>query len=366
MKKKVLILTNSDGGLYRFRGELLKRLISEGYKVIVSVPIRQKSKDIKELGCKVINAPINRRGLNLYQEAKLYKYYSNLIKTEKPDVILTYTIKPNIYGGLAAKRFKVPYISNITGLGSALTRPNLLQKILISMYKKSQSKACVVFLQNENNKKFLLNHNVIKNRYELLPGSGVNLNYFHLLDYPTSNTIEFVFISRIMKDKGINEYLEAAEYIKNKYPNTKFHICGPFEEDYEDLIKIKHNKGTINFHGKVEDVRKILNRVHCIIHPSYHEGMSNVLLEAASSGRPIIASDIPGCRETFDEGITGFSFPKKDTKKLIRAIERFIQLDYEKKEQMGLNGRKKIEQEFNREIVVEKYIKEIEITTEGK
>lgn len=358
--KKILILANSDGGLYNFRRELLERLISEGFEVIVSVPKGKRVIDIESIGCEVVDAPINRRGLNLIEEIKLYKYYLNLIKSISPNVILTYTIKPNIYGGIAARKLSIPYIPNITGLGSALVNPRKLQKLLFHLYKKTISKSQVVFFQNESNKEFFLNNNILIDNYEILPGSGVNLEYFQYLEYPNDSEVNFVFISRIMKEKGINEYLKAADYIKKKYPKVNFHICGTYEENYEELINNKHNDGTIVFHGKVDDVRKVLNKVHCIIHPSYHEGMSNVLLEAASSGRPIIASDIPGCRETFDEEISGFSFQKKDTEGLIQAIEKFIQLDNNTRKQMGLSGRKKMEKEFDRQIVVEKYLKEIE------
>jgi len=366
LKQKVLILANSLGGLFNFRRELLENLISKNYDVIVSAPDGDRVKDIEKIGCDFIDAPINRRGISIFEELKLIKYYRKIVKSLKPNIILTYTIKPNIYGGLVAQKYKIPYIANITGLGSALTQPNKLRGILIRLYRKAFSNINIVFFQNKENKKFFIENKIHIGKYEILPGSGVNLEHFYKLDYPKKNTIEFVFISRIMKEKGINEYLQAAEYITKRYPNARFHICGAYEDNYEELIYEKHDKGIVYYHGKVNDVREILNEVHCIVNPSYHEGMSNVLLEAASSGRPIIASDIPGCRETFDEGISGFSFPKKDTEGLIEAIEKFISLDNKKREQMGLAGRKKMEQEFDRQIVVDKYIDEIEVALEGK
>lgn len=364
MSKTILILGNSDGGLFNFRRELLEKLISQDYYVVVSVPYGERVEDIKKIGCSVIDAPINRRGLSIFEEIKLIRYYNKIITSIKPNVILTYTIKPNIYGGLAAKNNRVSYIANITGLGSALTQPNKLQRFVIYLYKLSLSNVSTIFFQNKKNKTFFIENDIVAKNYKLLPGSGVNLNHFQILKYPVKDTIEFVFVSRIMKEKGINEYLEAAEYITKKYSNTKFHICGEYEENYKELIHEKHDKEIIQYHGKVKDIRKILSKVHCIVHPSYHEGMSNVLLEAAASGRPIIASNIPGCRETFDERVSGLSFEKKDREKLIEVIENFIRLTYEEKEQMGLAGRKKMELQFDRKIVVDKYIKEIELALE--
>src|SRR5699024_1742712 len=153
-----------------------------------------------------------------------------------PTVILTYTIKPNIYGGIIAKKYKIPYIANVTGLGSALINKNKLQKLLIYLYKIAFSNVSAVFFQNKENKQFFADHNIAVNKHKMLPGSGVNLNHFHQLEYPNEETVEFVFISRIMKEKGIDEYLIAAKYIKEKYPNTVFHVCGNYEENYEDII----------------------------------------------------------------------------------------------------------------------------------
>ena len=198
-----------------------------------------------------------------------------------------------------------------------------------------------------------------------MPGSGVNLNHFLPLEYPSSGAIEFVYISRIMEDKGIDEFLNAAEFIKNKYPNTKFHICGFLDGDYETTISEYQDKEIIEYHGMIQDVRTILEKTHCTILPSYHEGMSNALLESAASGRPVLASDIPGCRETFDEGISGFGFEPRSTESLIQAIEKFIKLPYEEKRAMGEAGRRKVEKEFDRQIVVDAYMQEIEKILEG-
>lgn len=363
--KKILILANSSGGLYNFRRELLEALIEKNNQVIVSTPMGPKINLIEEIGCIVKKANIKRHGKNPLEELKLLRYYDNLIKEVQPDGILTYTIKPNIYGGITAKRSNVPYIANITGLGTAVENPGILQKIAIGLYKVAFTDIQTVFFQNKENRQFFIDHNIATEKHKILPGSGVNLNHFLPLEYPSSGAIEFVYISRIMEDKGIDEFLNAAEFIKNKYPNTKFHICGFLDGDYETTISEYQDKEIIEYHGMIQDVRTILEKTHCTILPSYHEGMSNALLESAASGRPVLASDIPGCRETFDEGISGFGFEPRSTESLIQAIEKFIKLPYEEKKAMGEAGRHKVEKEFDRQIVVDAYMQEIEKILEG-
>lgn len=356
---RILILANNDLGLYKFRKELIQELINQ-YEVYISLPDGKFVSNLTNLGCKFINTPINRRGTNPITDLKLFLKYVKILKTINPDVVLTYTIKPNIYGGIACRILNIPYIANITGLGTSLENKGLLQKIIVHLYKIALKKAKCVFFQNNENKQFFIDNNISVGKGRLIPGSGVNLKHFHVLDYPASDTIEFVFISRIMKEKGIEQYLEAAEYIKNKYPNTRFHICGFCEEDYQDILEEMQSKGIIVYHGVLDDVREILKITHCTVHPTYYpEGMSNVLLESAACGRPVIATNRSGCREIVDDGVNGCLVKPKDTLELIRRIEQFIALDFEEKRRMGLAGRKKVEKEFNRQIVVDAYLEEI-------
>ena len=356
---RILILANNDLGLYKFRKELLQELVKQ-YEVYISLPDGKFVSNLTNLGCKFINTPINRRGTNPITDLKLFLRYIKILKKINPDVVLTYTIKPNIYGGIACRLLKTPYISNITGLGTALENKGLLQKIIVHLYKIALKKAKCVFFQNNENKQFFIDNNISVGKGRLIPGSGVNLEHFQVLDYPASDTIEFAFISRIMKEKGIEQYLEAAEYIKNKYPNTRFHICGFCEEDYQDILEEMQSKGIIVYQGVLDDVREILKITHCTVHPTYYpEGMSNVLLESAACGRPIITTNRSGCREIVDDGVNGCLVKPKDTLELIRRIEQFIALDFEEKRRMGLAGRKKVEKEFNRQIVVDAYLEEI-------
>lgn len=358
--KKVLILVNHDVVIYNFRRELVERLLHEGYEVFISSPYGERIDDLVAMGCKYIEASIERHGTNILEELKLIKYYKKIIKDVKPHVVLSYTIKPNIYGGMACRSLNVPYIANITGLGTAVENPGIMQKVSIILYKFAFKKINCIFFQNTENMQFFIDNNISVDKHRLVPGSGVNLEYFHVLDYPTDETIEFVFISRIMKEKGIDQYLEAAEYIRNKYPNTRFHICGFCEEAYEDKLKSLQDKEIVEYHGMQRDVRIILEKTHCTIHPTYYpEGLSNVLLESAASGRPLITTNRSGCREVVDDGINGYVVEQKNSRDLIEKIERFLELDYDTKKNIGIAGRGKVEKEFNRQMVVNAYINEI-------
>lgn len=359
--KKVLILVNHDVVIYNFRKELVERLLKDGYEVYISSPYGERIDDLVAMGCKHIEAKIARHGTNVIEELKLLKYYKKIIKEIEPDVVLSYTIKPNIYGGMACRMLKVPCIANITGLGTAVENRGIMQNITTTLYRIAFKKINCLFFQNTENRQFFIDKSLAVDKHRLIPGSGVNLEHFNVLEYPSDEIIEFTFISRIMKEKGIEQYIEAAEFIRNKYPNTRFHICGFCEEAYEDRLKVLQEQGIVTYHGMQRDVRLILKNTHCTIHPTYYpEGMSNVLLESSACGRPIITTNRSGCRETVDDDINGFIVEQQNSKDLIKKIEKFLKLSYEEKKLMGLAGREKVEKEFDRQIVIEAYMDEID------
>ncbi|OBW58439.1 glycosyl transferase [Solibacillus silvestris] len=364
---RILILANNDGGLYKFRKELIEELVKMN-EVIVSLPNGEYIPKVKELGCHFIDTPINRRGTNLMTDFKLFQNYKKIIKGVKPDVILTYTIKPNVYGGLTCKALKIPYIANITGLGTAVESGGLLQKITLSLYKSALMKSNCVFFQNEINRKYFVEKGIVKSKTRLIPGSGVNIDQHKLEEYPNSDEIiKFLFVGRIMKAKGIDELLKAAQIVKKKFQNIQFHLIGECEEQkYNQQLDTLAKQNIIYYHGQQSDIHSFLKESHAIVHPSYHEGLSNVLLESASSGRPILASNVPGCIETFDEGISGYGFNVKSVDSLVETIIKFIELPLEQKRKMGILGRKKIEKEFNRKFVIDAYLEEIHNVTRGE
>lgn len=359
---KILILANNDIGLYKFRKELIEELLKDN-QVFISLPNGEFVKELIDLGCEFIDTSISRRGTNPITDLKLMFEYKKILNRVKPDVVLSYTIKPNVYGGMMCRLTKTPYIANITGLGTAVENGGVLQSITIFLYKLALKNASCVFFQNKENAEFINSKGIIKGRQKIIPGSGVNLDHYEILDYPEDEIVNFLFISRVMKQKGIDQYLDAAKYIKEKHPNTQFHILGFCEESYEEELKDMHDKGVIRYHGMQSDVRKFHRISHCTIHPTYYpEGMSNVLLESAACGRPIITSNRSGCREIVDDGVNGYVVEQKNTQDLIEKVEIFLKLSYKQKREMGLAGRAKVEREFDRQIVVDAYKDEIAMT----
>lgn len=357
---KVLIAANSDMGLYKFRRELVERLVKDKHEVFISLPDGEYIPALREIGCQFIPCEFDRHGTNPMKELQQIQSYKKLLKEVKPDIVFTYTIKPNVYCGAACASMKIPYVANITGLGTAVENGGLLQLITLTLYRFGLRKAQRVFFQNQENKEFMLSKGVGNNSYDMLPGSGVNLQQYEPFEYPQNDTIDFSFISRIMKEKGIDQYLEAAEYIREKYPETRFHIYGYAEPEYKGRLQELIDKGTVIYHGVVSDIAGVHKQSCCTIHPSYYpEGLSNVLLESSACARPIITTDRSGCREVVEDGVNGFVVKQKDSKDLIKQIEKFLQLSWGERKNMGLSGRKKVEKEFNREIVIEKYLKEL-------
>lgn len=356
--KKVLMIGNSDIVIYNFRRELIEEMIKSDYEVYVSLPYSPKVEFLKAMACKFINTDINGRGTDILEDIKLVIELLKILIKVKPDVVLTYTVKPNIYGGIACRFMKIPYICNITGLGSGYLKRGLVKKIIKLLSRVSYKKATKIFFQNTSDMSTLIKDKIVTENYDLLPGSGVNLERYKVLDYPDEESeLNFSFIARIMKDKGIDEYLEAANKIKIKYPKVNFSVIGKVEEvKYKVILSEYERNGIIKYEGFNDDIMPIIEKSSCIINPSYSEGMSNVLLEGAACGRPLIASNIPGCKEIIDNEVNGYLFTVKSTEDLIDKIEKFINLEYEEKVLMGLAGRVKVQDSFNRDVVVDKYM----------
>ena len=357
---KILILANNDVGLYKFRKELIEELLSLEHEVYISLPYGEFVPQLKQMGCKFVDTPIDRRGVNLLKDLKLITLYKKIIKLINPHIIFSYTIKPNVYGGIICAWNKVPYISNITGLGTAVENKGVLQIVTTLLYKFALRNAQTVFFQNEENEKFFFDRRIAIGKHKILPGSGVNLSYYQLLPYPNDQIVEFVFVGRIMKEKGIDQYLNAAKVIRKRYPNTRFHVCGFCEQAYEEIVQELQDMGIIIYHGLVDDMREIYKFTHCTIHPTFYpEGLSNVLLESAACGRPVITTDRAGCREVVDDGVNGLIVKEKDSRDLVYKIEKFLKMTIAEKRKMGLAGREKVEKQFNRQIVINKYILEL-------
>lgn len=360
--KTILLLTNNDVGLYKFRKELLMKLISLEWIIYVVLPKGEYFDQLQKIGCKCIDVAIDRRGINPIKDFCLFFRYLRLVKQIIPTVVLTYTIKPNIYGGIACRLSKKTYLANITGLGTSIENPGVLQRFVLQLYRIGVNGSRCTFFQNKNNMDYMVAYKVGGKKKCLLPGSGVDLQSHYYRKYPsTEANISFISIMRIMRDKGIEEFLECAKQIKPQYPFTNFVLVGDYDdESYREQVERTHAEGIIEYLGYRNDIDELIAQNHCLINPSYHEGMSNVLLEAAACGRPVIASQVSGCVETFDEGISGFGFEVCNTAALVECVERFINLPYEQKISMGVAGRCKVEKSFDRNIVISAYVDELE------
>lgn len=364
MPNNILVLTNNIGGLFSFRKEVIKAVSDVGYTVNISAPDvynNARAEYFESIGCNIIKTFFDRRGTNPIADFGLMIKYWQIMRNIKPVAVLTYTIKPNVYGGLAARLSHVPQLANITGLGDSIENGGVMQKLTLFLYHLGVSKACTLFFQNSSNRDFFINNGICpENKYIILPGSGVNLDYNKYQRFPVDDgKVRFLFIGRLLKDKGIEEYFEMAKVIKAKYPTTEFQILGNVEGPFQEQLNNLTRTGIIKHLGSTSDVRPYIGAVECTIMPSYHEGMSNVNLESAANGRAVITTNVPGCRETVEDGLTGIIVNPKDIKALIDGVERFLSLTYEEKKQMGIEGRKKVEKEFDRQIVISAYLNEI-------
>ncbi|MDD6072415.1 MAG: glycosyltransferase family 4 protein [Clostridiales bacterium] len=359
---KFLIITNHSYMLWQFRRELITELQKHG-EVVISMPFVGHEDDFKAMGCRCINTELDRRSINPVTDLKLYSFYKKLLKKELPDMVITYSIKPNIYAGYACRRMGIPYCVNVQGLGTAFQKEPIAT-IVTLMYRTAIKKAKTVFFENEANAAEFVNRKITpRSQQTILHGAGVNTEYYSQEPYPSEDDgIHFLFLGRIMKEKGVDELFEAAKRIKAKYGDrVVFDLVGFFEDEYKDVVEQLEKDGVVVFHGFQPDPKPYYAMSHCVVLPSYHEGMSNVLLEAASIGRPLITTDIPGCREAVDEGVNGFLCKKMDTEGLVECMEKFLQLDENQRKEMGNAGSRKMLEEFDKKKVVQETIQAINI-----
>ncbi|WP_418790840.1 glycosyltransferase family 4 protein [Phosphitispora sp. TUW77] len=361
MGKRILILSNHFITLYYFRKELIQRLVDEGNDVFISMPKANEDTFFSDLGCKIIETPMDRRGINPIRDFGLIVNYIKIMKVIKPDIIFSYTIKPNIYGCIASNLTKHKQISNITGTGGIFLKKNLISVIARILYRISLKRSHKVFFQNNGDKDYFVVNKMVNGNYDILPGSGVNLEQYAVCELPADHIINFIYIGRVMELKGMDQYLQTAKTIKESYSNTKFHVAGFIEEvSYKPIIDEYHSKGIINYIGFQKDIKPWLEKCHCTILPSHGgEGVPNVLLESAAMGRVCIASKINGSKDVIDDGVTGYLFETGSATDLTVKVKKFLELDYKAKKQMGLAGRKKVQREFDRQIVIDAYLKEI-------
>ena len=353
-KKKILVVTNHSYMLWQFRRELIQRLMEDA-EVVISTPFVGHEQDFAAMGCRMLETDVDRRGINPVTDFRLYNTYVKILKTERPDMVVTYSIKPNIYAGFVCRLHKIPYCVNVQGLGTAFQK-KWLAKIVTVMYRMALKKAKTVFFENAENAKLFREKKITPAwQQTVLPGAGVNLESYSYQEYPNNDKVRFLYLGRIMKEKGMDELFWAVQELRKECAGQfVLDLVGFFEDEYKEQVEKLTQDGIAVFHGFQENPRPYYGKADCVVLPSYHEGMSNVLLEAAATGRPLITSDIPGCREAVKQGISGLLCPVKDRNALLHAMEDFLKLSKEEREVMGRAGRKYMEEQYDKEKVVKK------------
>ena len=369
-QRRIVLVSNTAFSLYNFRLSLARTLKNNHFEVYMVAPEDEYSKELRKEFPFIPLKNLDRKGKNPIKDLMLFYEFLGIYRKIKPDLVIHYTIKPNIYGSLACGILKIPSIAVITGLGYVFTDKTKLQKIVEILYKISLKRAnFIVFLNSFDIEEFLHRGLVSKDKVVLTPGEGVDTNKFNpefCKEFSKSDDLTFLMISRLLWDKGVREYIESAEIIKSKYKNTKFLLLGPFDKGNpnmvpEDYILKHHKEGIITYLGEAKDVRPFICQSDVVVLPSYYrEGIPRVLLEAMSMAKPIITTDAPGCRDTVIDGYNGFLVKVKDIVSLTDTIERMIKMDKVELKLMGERGRKMVIENFSDEVVISKMLSLIE------
>ena len=367
ISKKIVIVVNNSWYAWNMRANLGFAFQKQGYEVVFISPYDKYSENIKE-HFRYIDININSKGINPIEDLKTIYMYYKTYKELKPDIVLQYTIKPNIYGTIAASMLNIPTINNIAGLGTLFIKQNFITSIAKWLYKFSQKRATKIFFQNQDDfKMFVEEKLVLQEKCDVLPGSGVDINKFVPIEKKEDDGVfRFLLISRMLWAKGIQEFIDAAKIIKEKYNNVEFQLLGHLDVESPTAISKEQmdiwvKNGFINYLGSSDDVRVEISQADCIVLPSfYREGTPRILLESASMAKPIITTDNVGCKDVVDDGVNGFLCKIKDSEDLALKMEKMLNLSFNERNTMGKAGREKIVKEFDEKIVIEKYLKAIE------
>lgn len=360
---KLIFSGNTAWSMYNFRRQVFKHCINKGYDVYVIAPKDNVfDKKLIEIGCKFIPIKLDRKGTNPFSDIKLcFKYYQ-IFKQIQPSGCFFYTIKPNIYGSIAASLLRIPYIPITTGLGYIFNTKNYISIIAKKLYKLAFQKASQVwFLNKEDINSFISEKIIPPSKAKLLRGEGIDLDYFKIHEDAQEEEITFILIGRMLWDKGVGVFANAAKLLKKKYSKVQFLILGPIDVNNPKGIPQKqleewNNQNIIRYLGETEDVRNYINKCTCVVLPSfYREGVPLCLMEGAASGKPLITTNNIGCKEVVEDGYNGFLCEAQNVESLASAMEKIINLSPEERKIMGKNGRKKMEKEFNIDLIIKKY-----------
>lgn len=371
MKPKLMIALNTAWNLVNFRAGLIRALVAAGYDVVAVAPDDEYSPKIAALGCRFVPLPMDNKGVHPGRDLLLLLRFVQILRRERPDVFLGYTVKPNVYGSIAAHLLRIPVINNVAGLGTAFVKQNWLTKVVRALYMISLSRSAKVFFQNDEDREMFISGGLVREAVTgRLPGSGVDLERFSVVPLPSSgdsarNMVRLLLIARMIREKGVAEYVEAARALKNKYPNAEFCLLGFLDVQNPSAISREQMaewvaEGVVSYLGASDDVRNEIAMGDCVVLPScYREGTPRSLLEAAAMGRPIITTDAIGCRDVVDDGVNGYLCHPRDAEDLAGKMAEFLEMSSDARVAMGLAGRAKIEREFDENIVIDRYLEAI-------
>jgi glycosyltransferase involved in cell wall biosynthesis len=368
-KPKILIVVNASWNLLNFRSGLIRALVAEGYEVVAVAPDDSYSARLSELGCRFVPLPMDNQGTHPLRDMLLTFRFWKLLRRERPDVLLAYTVKPNIYGSLAAGLLGIPVVNNIAGLGAVFIKDGWLVRLVRGLYRLALRRSAKVFFQNRDDRDLFVEAGLVRpEQTDLLPGSGIDLTRFipEAYDSKTSAATEqikfrFLLIARMLRDKGVAEYVAAAKLLRARWPNVDFCLLGFLDVENPAAISTEEMnawvaEGYVRYLVVSDDVRSEIATADCIVLPSYREGTPRTLLEAAAMAKPIISTDAVGCREVVDDGVNGYLCKVRDAEDLAAKMERMLGLSMDERAAMGRAGRKKMEAQFDEKIVIAKYL----------
>jgi glycosyltransferase involved in cell wall biosynthesis len=358
----ILMTVNAAWNIWNFRRPLVEALQADGHRITVLAPPDDAVQDLERLGCRVRSLEMSVKGLNPLQDVRLQRRFARVFREERPDAVLSYTIKNNVFGARAAKSVGVPFLPNVTGLGTAFLSGKLLQTVTEQLYRRSFAGLPVVFFQNEDDRDLFLDRRLVKaDQVRLLPGSGIDLARFAAAPMPDPDAPPvFLMITRLLRDKGVMEFVEAARQVKVRHPKARFQLLGAVGSENRSAIDCSTlngwvAEGVVEYLGTTPDVRPAITAASCVVLPSYREGAPRTLIEAAAMARPVIATDVPGCRAVVDGGVSGFLCTVRSADSLSDAVERFLALSPDAQCAMGAAGRAKMEREYDQALVIDAY-----------
>lgn len=365
--RKVVLSVNTSWNVVNFRSGLIKALHSRGYEVSVVAPRDSHSARISDLGCRYIAIDMDNSGMSPFRDVKLMWNYWRIIRQERPDIFIGFTIKPNIFGSISSHLNKVPVINNISGLGTAFVRGGILRKIVQVLYRRALSRSRRVFFQNSDDRSLFIDEKLVREEQALLlPGSGVNLDHFSPASREPSqlNEIVFILVARLLWDKGVGEFVAAARLVREKVPTARFQLLGFLDVENRTAVPRESlekwvDEGLIEYLGATDDVRPFLQAADCVVLPSYREGTPRSLLEGGAMGKPLIATNVPGCKEVIDHASNGLLCRARDAEDLANKMIDFATMDHSSRVVMGRKSREKVEMKFSEAVVIDSYLKEI-------